>query len=328
MIAVMKRHAFEVAIVGCGIALSLLPMLGLSNVGLNALINTLIIALAGQGWNILGGFGGQFSFGHAAFFGSGAYAMALLQTSLGVNPWLAFTLSVLLAGLVGLAIGWLSFRAGLRGSYFALVTLAFAEVLRILANASPLTGGAAGTLIPLNVGWINFQFANRAVFFEMILAVVVVATILTRWLSLSRFGAYLVALRENEGAAEALGVNALDVKLRAITVSAAMTGAAGAFYAQYFLFIDASIAFGPWISVEALLAPIIGGLGTVFGPLLGAAILHSLGEIAKSFAGRLPGLDLALYGTLLIIVTAFAPNGVGGMLRSAWRKSALRGLTA
>lgn len=317
----VRSYGIILAVAACA---SLAPLFVGSNVALNAMITALIIALAAQGWNVLGGFGGQFSFGHAAFFGAGAYAVALLQTKFSINPWLAFAMAVAFAGFVGLAIGYLSFRSGLRGSYFALVTLAFAEVFRIVANASPLTGGAAGTLIPLRISTANFQFSDRAVFFDLLLAAIVASLCVTQWLKLSRFGAYLIAVRENENAAQALGVDVLVVKLKAITLSAAMTGAAGAFYAQYFLFIDASIAFGPWISVEALLAPIIGGLGTVFGPLLGAVILHFLGEVAKSIGGRIPGLDLALYGALLILVIAFARNGLMGMIAARSARTAGR----
>ena len=302
-------------IIGVGLALAALPLLRTNGALLNTLVVVLIITLAAQGWNVLGGFGGQVSFGHAAFFGTGAYTSALLQTKLGVSPYFCFVAAIALASIVGLIIGALSFRSGLRGSYFALVTLAFAEVFRIIANASALTGGAAGTLIPLKVSPDNFQFADRRVFFWIILGAVILVLAGTQWLTGSRFGAYLAAVRENEAAAEALGVDSLAVKLKAITLSAAITGMAGAFYAQYFLFVDASIAFGPWISVEALLAPIIGGLGTVFGPLLGAFILHALGEVAKSFAGQSLGLDLALYGVLLILVVAFARDGIAGLLK-------------
>ena len=131
----------------------------------------------------------------------------------------------------------------------------------------------------------------------------------------SRFGAYLVAVRENEDAAQALGVDATLVKLGAMTISAAITAAGGCFYAQYFLFIDAGIAYGPWISVEALLAPIIGGIGTVFGPLLGALVVKTLGELTKLVTGDAPGLDLVIYGSVLILVVAFAPRGIAGILR-------------
>ncbi len=270
--------------------LAALPLFATSNTLINAMVTALIIALAGQGWNLLGGYGGQFSFGHAAFFGVGAYGTALLQMKLGVNAYAAFAAAAAMGALVGLAIGYLSFRSGLRGSYFALVTLAFAEVLRILANAAAFTGGAAGVLVKLDVRPENFQFASRAVYFWILLAIVVAVMLANRAIERSRFGAWLVAVRENEDAARALGVDTLAVKLKAITLSAAVTAMAGAFYAQYFLFIDASIAFGPWISVEALLGPIIGGLGTVFGPVIGALGLHALAELTKLAAGRIPGL--------------------------------------
>ncbi|WP_406856934.1 branched-chain amino acid ABC transporter permease [Alsobacter sp. KACC 23698] len=294
--------------------LALLPLATSANTVLNAMVLALLIALAGQGWNILGGYGGQFSFGHAAFFGTGAYLTAILQARLGVNAYAAFATAVATGAAVGAAIGYLSFRSGLRGSYFALVTLAFAEVFRIIANAAPFTGGAAGTLIKLDVRPETFQFASRAVYFWIALGLVTLVLAATRAMERSRFGAYLVAIRENEDAAKALGVNTLAVKLQAITASAAITAAAGAFYAQYFLFVDSTIAYGSWISVEALLVPIVGGLGTVFGPLIGALALHGLAEATKAAAGRIPGLDLALYGSLLVLAIAFAPNGVHGLL--------------
>jgi len=295
--------------------LALVPLFTTANTVLNFLVLALTIALAAQGWNILGGFGGQFSFGHAAFFGTGAYATAILQARFGVNAWAGFALGVAAGALAGWIIGFLSFRSGLRGSYFALVTLAFAEVFRILANASEVTGGAAGLLIRLDVRPANFQFASRAVFFWIALALVALALVLTRFIERSRFGARLVAIRENEEAAQALGVDTLRTKLAAIALSAGLAAAAGCLYAQYFLFIDAQIAYGTWISVEALLAPIIGGAGTAFGPLVGALALHGLGEAAKPFAGRVPGIDLALFGCLLVATVAFAPDGLLGLAR-------------
>lgn len=295
--------------------LALVPLFVAANTVLNFLVFVLVISLAAQGWNILGGFGGQFSFGHAAFFGTGAYATAILQVRYGANAWAAFAAAVAAGALAGWVIGFLSFRAGLRGSYFALVTLAFAEVFRIVANTAAATGGAAGLLIPLDVRAANFQFAERRAFFWVALALVAGALVLSRWIERSRFGARLVAVRENEEAAKALGVDTLAVKLRAIALSAAVTAAAGALYAQYFLYIDAQIAYGPWISVEALLAAIVGGVGTVFGPLVGALALHGLGEAAKLAAGRVPGVDLVAFGLLLVVAVAFAPDGILGFLR-------------
>ena len=301
-------------ILAAAAALAALPLFAASNTLLNSMVLALIIALAAQGWNILGGYGGQFSFGHAAFFGMGAYGTAILQTRYGINAYAAFAAAVALGALVGLAIGYLSFRSGLRGSYFALVTLAFAEVFRILANASAYTGGAAGVLIKLDVRPETFQFASRAVYFWIALGLVTAVMLLNRFIERSRFGAWLVAIRENEDAARALGVDTLAVKLKAMTLSAGITAISGAFYAQYFLFLDAGIAFGPWISVEALLAPIIGGLGTVFGPVLGALGLHLVSELTRHVTGRIPGIDLVLYGTLLVIMVAFARDGMLGLL--------------
>ncbi|MHB2169800.1 branched-chain amino acid ABC transporter permease [Alsobacter sp. R-9] len=311
-------------ILAFGVLLAALPLFATSNTLINAMVTALIIALAGQGWNLLGGYGGQFSFGHAAFFGVGAYGTALLQARLGVNAYAAFAAAAAMGAVAGLVIGTLSFRSGLRGSYFALVTLAFAEVLRILANAAAFTGGAAGVLVKLDVRPDNFQFASRAVYFWIALGVVVAVMLLNRAIERSRFGAWLVAVRENEDAAKALGVDTLAVKLKAITLSAAITALAGAFYAQYFLFVDAGIAFGPWISVEALLAPIIGGLGTVFGPVIGALGLHALSELTKLAAGRIPGIDLALYGILLVIMVAFARDGILGIVSGVWKRVAGR----
>jgi branched-chain amino acid transport system permease protein len=290
-----------------------------SNVVLNFLVFTLILAIAAQGWNLLGGYGGQYSFGHAAFFGMGAYVSAILQQRFGVNAYPAVAFGIAAAALLGYAIGAMVFRAGLRGSYFALVTLAFAEVLRILANATEITGGAAGLLISLNLGTGNLQFADRSSFLILGAVLLAFGMLITLALEKSRLGAQLVAVRENEAAAAALGVDILAVKLRTISLSAALTGAAGALYAQYFLYIDSNIAFGTWISVEALLAPIIGGAGTVFGPLIGALILQGLSEGTKMLIGKIPGLDLIIFGVLLILVVRFPLHRIPGLLAARWR---------
>jgi branched-chain amino acid transport system permease protein len=305
--------------------LAAVPLLTASNVVLNFLAMALLIAVVGQGWNLLGGYGGQYSFGHAAFFGTGAYVTAILQIHYGINAWIGFVIAFVAGALVGAAIGALTFRSGLRGSYFALVTLAFAEVLRIIASVAPITGAGVGLLIKLDLRPEAFQFQSRAPFYWIILALVGLSMLLIRAIEGTRFGAYLAAVRENEDAAKALGVDTTRVKLAAMTISAAITATGGCFYAQYFLFIDAGIAYGPWISIEALLAPIIGGIGTVFGPLLGALVVKTLGELAKLMTGDAPGLDLAIYGGVLILVVAFAPRGLVGMfadvrdwLRGRW----------
>ena len=291
-----------------------------ANTTINFVVSALIVALAAQGWNILGGFCGQFSFGHAAFFGTGAYVTAVLQSRYGVNAWVGFAAGILAGAAIGWIIGFLSFRAGLRGSYFALITLAFAEVLRISANAAAITGGGTGLLLKLDVRTANFQFASRGVFCLVALACVLAALALSVWITRTRLGAQFAAVRENEDAARALGIDVLATKLRAIALSGAVTAAAGCLYAQYFLYLDSGIAYGSWISVESLLAVIVGGIATPAGPIIGALALHALGEATRLLAGRITGVDLVLFGVILVLATAYAPSGIAG----SWKSLAAR----
>jgi branched-chain amino acid transport system permease protein len=298
------------------------PLFTQSGVWLNFVMTTLYAALLAQAWNLLGGFGGQFSFGHALFFGFGAYVQAIAQLQWGVNPWLALGLAVLVSGFVGLCVGALSFRYGLKGSYFALVTLAFAEVFRILALSVDFTGAGVGLMIPLKESVANLQFGSRAGFVYLVLAFVVAALLVTHWLQRSRFGAYLQAVRDNEDAARAVGVNPLRVKLGAITLSGAFMGLAGAFYVQVFQYIDPAIAFGPHASVEALVAAIVGGLGTLWGPLLGALVLHVLADLTRNLFGELPGINMVIYGSVLVLIVMFVPRGIAGLgqdVRRLWK---------
>jgi branched-chain amino acid transport system permease protein len=200
------------------------------------------------------------------------------------------------------------------------VTLAFAEVLRIIASVAPITGAGVGTLIKLDIRPEAFQFQSRAVYYWIILMLVVLSLVIAERLEQTRFGAWLMAVRENEDSARALGVDVFAVKMGATLLSAAITAAAGCFYAQYFLFVDSSIAFGSRVSVEALLAPIVGGSGTVFGALAGALAVRSLGEVAKLVAGDAPGIDLAIYGAVLVAVIAFAPRGIVGLGTTLWAR--------
>lgn len=304
-------------------ALFFVPFVVTSEAWQNTILMTLYAALLGQAWNILGGYGGQFSFGHAAFFGTGAYTVAVLQVQLGVNPWIGLVAGGLIAVAVAAFIGFTTFRYGLRGSYFALVTLAFAEVLRILANTVPFTGAGVGILIPLEQSAANLQFASKAGYYWLVWAIALAAFLTVWWIGHSRFGARLMAVRDNEDAARALGVDPFAVKMRAIMLSGLFSGLAGVFYAQYFLYLDPAIAYGPAISVESLLVPIVGGMGTLFGPLLGAVALHGVSEASRALIGDLPGISLVLYGTILILMVLFAPRGLAGLVRrlSARRNS-------
>jgi len=311
-----------VTIAAFAIAVAVLSSVLRSGVWTTFLMMALYAALLAQAWNLLGGYGGQFSFGHALFFGTGAYVQVLAQTQAGLNAWIALACAVASAAVVGTGVGALSFRYGLRGSYFALVTLAFAEVFRILAVTVGFTGGGVGVMLPLRESAANLQFASRQGAILVVLGFVVAGLLVTAWLRRSRFGAWLQAVRDNEDAARALGVDPLRVKLGAITLSAGFMGAGGAFYVQVFQYLDPNIAFGPATSVESLVAAIVGGIGTLWGPVLGALVLHALAEFTRNLFGDAPGLNMVIYGVVLILIVLFLPRGLSGVgrhVRAAWR---------
>jgi branched-chain amino acid transport system permease protein len=301
-----------VAVAVFAVLVACVPLVTSSGVILNFTMMALYACLLAQAWNILGGFGGQFSFGHALFFGTGAYVQAIAQLQ-GISPWLALPLALAASAAVGVFVGALSFRYGLKGSYFALVTLAFAEVFRIVALSVPFTGAGVGLMVPLRASAANMQFASRSGYVWLVLAMVVVALLVTAWLRHSRFGAYLQAVRDNEDAARAVGVDPFRVKLAAIALSAGLMGAGGAFYVQVFQYIDPGIAYGPGTSVEALVAAIVGGMGTLWGPVLGALALHLLGDFTRNLFGELPGINMVIYGVVLVLIMMFLPRGVAGL---------------
>lgn len=285
------------------------PLVFSSSFAVNFGVLALFYAFIGQSWNIAGGFAGQLSFGHVVFFGAGAYASTILQLRFGFNPWLGLPAAALAGAVVGFVIAFLSFRAGLKGSYFALITLAFAEVLRIVANSVDITGGALGMLIPAKPSAANFQFPERIGFYYVILALTVGSIAIALWLKRSRFGAQLAAIRENEDAASALGINVFREKVKVLMLSGALCGLGGCFFAQYYLYIDPLVVFGLDKSVEMLLVSMIGGAGTVYGPLIGALLLAGVGDITRAVTD-VQGLSLVLYGALLLVIIAFLPNGL------------------
>ncbi len=303
----LRNIAHFVLLVAC------VPWLSSSGVVLNFVMTALYACLLAQAWNVLGGFGGQISFGHALFFGTGAYVQAIAQMQWGLNAWVALPLGMAFAAGVGAFVGALSFRYGLKGSYFALVTLAFAEVFRIVATSVPFTGAGVGLMLPLRESASNMQFGSRAGFVWLMLGLVTLALLVTAWLRHSRFGACLQAVRDNEDAARAVGVNPFQVKLVATVLSAALMGAAGAFYVQVFQYIDPGIAYGPHTSVEALVGAIVGGMGTLWGPVLGALSLHILADLTRNLFGQLPGINMVIYGSVLVLIVMFLPRGIAGL---------------
>ena len=282
---------------------------------LEILISVLFFAYLGTAWNILGGYAGQFSFGHAAFFGIGAYTSTLLLLKAGISPWIGMIAGGLAAMAYGLFAGYLSFRYGLRGPYFSLVTLAFAEMLRVVAVNWKFVGSSLGLVVPSASAPHMFVFAGKLPYYYVILAMAFAAVGLTWRLERSRLGYSLVAVRENEDAAEAAGVDALGVKLRAMALSSFLTALGGTFYAQYFAYIDPTITFGPGVSIQGLLQAIVGGAGTVLGPLVGAFVLTPVSELSRALIRGRAGVDVMVYGLILIVVISFLPNGLVGWAR-------------
>jgi len=297
------------------VALALVPLFVQSNHLLGLFIAVLFSTYLAQSWNILGGLSGQFSFGHAAFFGVGLYTSLILQVDFGWPALLALVSAALAGAVMGLFVGFISFRYGLRGSYFALVTLAFAEILRMTAGVVEFTGGGQGKYLPTQLGLEHLQFSKTG-YFYFALVLFVLVHVLFFAIQRSRLGARFAAIREDEEAASALGVDVFRYKLIAIVLSGAVAGIGGCFYGQYYFYADPLIAFGTGVSIEMLLVPIIGGAGTLFGPVVGAVVLRIAAELGQSMTGGVPGFNLILYGVIVILIVRYMPDGlIGGVKR-------------
>jgi branched-chain amino acid transport system permease protein len=285
---------------------------------LSVCILTFFYAYLAQAWNIVGGFAGQLSVGHAAFLGVGAYTAALLSAEAGLTPWVGMFAGGALAAALGAVVGFLGFRFGLRGFYFVLLTVAFAEVCRILANNVDAVGGAVGYYITFTGNPRQFQFQDPRAHYYIALALMAAATGAAAWIRRRRFGVYLEAIREDENASEALGVDTFRYKMLAMVVSSFLTGVGGTFYAFYLLSLQPNAVFGIPLSVEIVIRAIVGGAGTVAGPILGSFILSPLAELSRHYfaQGGWIGAHLVVYGFLLIAVVLFLPEGAYPRLRA------------
>jgi len=285
--------------------LAVLPVIGLSSYMMHILILVLMWSAVGMAWNLLGGYCGQVSFGHAAYFGVGAYTSGIIYTKLGLSPWLGIPASIVVVTLFSLVLGFIVLR--LRGPFFALATLASGEVMRVTAeNMVDLTGGTIGIMIQQRT-WVE-----KTWYYYIILGIAVVVFVLVRALIESKLGYYFVAIREDQDAAESLGINTTLYKTIALCLSGALTGMAGAFYTNYMGYIDPHVVFGLHdISIITIMIVMVGGVATAWGPLVGALIMVMLAELIRS----LPGLGAAnqtLFGILLIVIIIFLPNGIVG----------------
>jgi branched-chain amino acid transport system permease protein len=284
---------------------------------LSVLTLVFYFAYLGQAWNVLMGFAGQLSLGHALYLGLGAYTAAALWTHFGIGPWIGVLVAVPVAAAAGLFIGWLGWRFAIEGVYFALLTIAFAEFTRIGFDHLSFTGASAGLFLPVNgeqAGlWWNLGGGPRE-FYYLALSLASAATLLAAWLRRSPLGYRWLAVREDPQAAQALGVNIFRVRMTAMLISSGMTAVGGVFYGFYNRNLFPSQVFDITHSIELIMAPIIGGLGTVFGPVVGALILTPLGEGITTLTDRLglnvPGLKATFYGAILMVIISLRPNGV------------------
>ena len=283
---------------------------------MDVMIMIFLYALLANAWDIIGGYAGQLSLGHAAFFGIGAYTSTWLFVNWGVSPWLGMLAGAALAAMAALILGFLCFRYGLKGPYFSLATLAFGEVMRLIAMNWDVVGGSLGILIPLQKNsLVYFTFAHKIYYYYIAFLLMALSTLVLFLIDRSKMGLYLMAIREDEDAAEAAGVDTSRYKLAAIAVSAMLTATGGTFYAQYLMYISPEEVFGVQHSIEIILRPIIGGSGTVFGPVLGAFVLGPLSEWARLYLGGYSGVHLMVYGIMVMLVVLFLPTGIGPRLR-------------
>jgi branched-chain amino acid transport system permease protein len=317
------RHAVFIAI---GIAiLIVLPMVVQSSFAIDIFVRILLFAFIGTAWNLMGGYAKQLSLGHAAYFGLGAYTSTLLQINYDVSPWIGMVAGGVVAAIASLPIGWLCFR--LRGPYFTIATIATAQALMLIfLKFRDFAWGAEGTTIPnLGTAPLMMQFESKSSYYYVVLGLLLLSLLVTWLIERSWIGNYLVAIGEDEDAAEAIGVNAPKMKRDIYMISAFLTALAGTFYTQYIYFIDPATAFSFNISIEAALVSIVGGIGTLWGPLIGTVLLETTSALLQSWLGSsIGGIQLTVYSLILMAVILWRPTGLMGMIVEARQRFAAR----
>jgi branched-chain amino acid transport system permease protein len=301
----LRRNAVLLLVLGI---LVVLPLLISSANFTRLLFLTLLWVTTSIAWNLLGGFAGQVSFGFAVFYGVGAYTTALAMNA-KVNPFLAFLLGAMAAAIVSLAVGLPTFR--LRGPYFAIATIGISEAVRVVMTNLGFTGGASGYRILEAAPFRQFEHYFTA------LALAIIAFVVSSWIANAKFGLGLKAIRQDEDAAADLGVNPFRYKLAVHAVSAALTGAAGGVFARYAAYIHPNGVFGFQTGVHILLMPVIGGIGTVWGPVVGGFVF---GIVEEEIVASFPQIHLLLYGLLLIVIILFEPGGILGGVHELIRR--------
>ncbi len=278
----------------------------------NIMVLTLLYAALSQSWNILSGYCGQISLGHALYFGLGAYTTALLYTKFGVLPWFGMVAGGLVSAAIAMALGYPCFRLG--GHYFVIATIVIAEIALVLFQNWDWAGAALGIDIPMSRhdSWLTFQFArSKLPYFYFALVLAGISWFVTWWLEDSKWGYWWRAVKDNPPAAESLGVVVFNSKMGAAAVSAFLVAIGGAFYAMFVSYIDPESVMGFQFSLLMALPAVIGGIGTLWGPMLGAAILIPLTELTRSYIGGSgKGVDLIVYGGLIVAISLARPQGL------------------
>ncbi len=292
--------------------LAVLPLIGLSTYMMHILILVIMWSVIGMAWNLLGGYCGQVSFGHAAFFGIGAYTAGILYFKGGLSAWWGLPLSIFFVALASLIIGYVTLR--LRGPFFALGTLAIGEVCRVTAeNLRDFTQGTLGIMLQQRT-WVE-----KTWYYYIILGIAIITFVVIKRIINSKMGYYFVAIREDQDAAESLGINTTLYKTIALVLSGVFTGLAGAFYTNYMGYIDPEVVFALHdISIITIMVVMVGGVATFWGPVVGAVIMVLLAELIRSIP-KLGAAHQTMFGILLILIIIFLPNGIVGDFRKILR---------
>ena len=315
----MKGRAAPLLLGLAAVAAVLLPVVTHSPSHLNLAILVLMAAQLGVAWNLLGGYAGQVSLGHAAFYGIGSYTSTLLLLNFGLNPWLGMLAGGVLAALLSLGFGWSCFR--LKGHYFAMATIAVAEIVQIVFTNWEYAGSAVGLTIPMDQrGWGTMVFAEKAPYYWLALGLLALTLGATWWVERSHIGYYLRAIKDEPDAARSIGIDIARYKQVALSLSAFFTALGGSLYAQKELYIDPGSVLGTSLSIKMALVSILGGVGTLFGPVVGSVVLTTIEEVTRaSFGGTGRGTDTIIYAALIIGIAVFYPTGLIGWYRG-WKQ--------
>ena len=311
------------ALAGLGCAALAFPLAVRAPAAQNVAILMLMTAQLGVAWNLLGGWAGQVSLGHAAFFGCGAYVSTFLLLRFGLSPWLGMAAGALAAAALSMVIGWPCFR--LRGHYFAMATIAVGEIVQAVVTNWDALGGAVGLYLPVaEAGWRGLVWnTTKLPYYYVALALLVATLLVSAAVVRSHVGYYLRAIKDEPDAARSLGVSLTRYKLVAIALSSALTAAGGTLYAQKELYIDPGSVLPTSLSIKVALVAILGGVSTLSGPIVGAAVLTAIEEVSRrAFGGTGRGTDLVIYGLLIIAVAVFRPAGILGILEHRRRAPA------